>query len=161
MTRARFWVAPVALLLLALSACGHPADQLAGQPTSDLDSQPSATPPALAQPRVMVSRSGGIAGVADTITVEPAGQWTRTGRAGERRSGQLTDDQRARLSDLATDPRLVAESAGSRAPTKCRDAFNYALEVGSIHVNYVDCPADAGRPDVAMSIVDLLTKATG
>jgi hypothetical protein len=91
--------------------------------------------------------------------VEPAGRWTRTGR-GERGSGQLTADQRARLSSLAADPRLIAESTASRAPTRCRDALNYALQVGSIRVNYVDCPSDPDRPEVAMSIVDLLTAAT-
>lgn len=160
MTRARYWVPSIALLLLALPACGDPPSEPAGQPTSDPGSQPSATPPAPAQPRVVVSRSGGIAGVADTITVEPAGQWTRTGRIGERRSGLLIDDQRTRLSGLAADPRLIVESAASRAPTKCRDAFSYALEVGSIHVDYVDCPSDPDRPEVAMSIVDLLTEAT-
>jgi hypothetical protein len=147
MTSARLCLTLIGLLVFVLPAC------------SRAGSEPS-SPPEPAGARVVVTRSGGIAGVNDTIILEPAGQWTRIDRAGERHSGQLTDAQRARLTALATDPGLIGESAPPAASTRCRDAFHYALTVGSIRVSYVDCPADGALPVTAMSLVDLVTEAT-
>jgi hypothetical protein len=148
MIRTRLWALPIGLLLLTPASCAGAT----GEPGS------TAGPTGV---RVVVVRSGGIAGGSDTITVEPQGQWTRVDDSGKQRSGRLTDDERTRLRALAGDPRLTAEAAQPTTPSNCRDGFNYALTVDSTRVGYVDCTGEKVRPETAMSIVGLLSKATG
>jgi hypothetical protein len=147
MIRTRLWALPIGLLLLAPAACGAaPSERGSTSGPTDV--------------RVVVVRSGGIAGGSDTITVQPQGQWTRVDDSGRQRSGRLTDDERTRLRALAGDPGLSAEASRPTTPSNCRDGFNYALTVGSTRVGYVDCAGEEFRPETAVSIVYLLTKAT-
>lgn len=119
------------------------------------------TPPSPTDAQVVVTRSGGIAGLDDTITVEPQGRWIRVDHVGTQRSGRLTEDERARLRTLAADPTLLAEENRPTASTTCLDGFTYSVSVGAARVRYVDCPGDKARPATAVSIVELLMKATG
>ncbi|WP_146604077.1 hypothetical protein [Micromonospora deserti] len=111
--------------------------------------------------RVVLTRSGGIAGRGDTIAVEPDGRWTLVDRAGSRRTGRLSTADLDLLRRLAADPDLTAEAARPTAPTACRDAFTYRLAVGATETGYVDCPTDGSPPEVTRSLVELLHRATG
>jgi hypothetical protein len=132
------------LLLVALVGCARSN----GTPTA------STAPPR--DVTVTVHRTGGIAGLDDTVTVEPDGRWTATSRRASARSGQLTDAQRDRLRALTSDPRLAGEAGASPGRTRCADTFNYTVTVGSSRVSYTDCPTDAALPPVSSSIAGLV-----
>jgi hypothetical protein len=109
--------------------------------------------------RIVVHRSGGFAGVEDTMTVDGDGRWTWTSKRGSPRSGRLTEDQRSRLRVLVGDRRLEDEAGRVPGATTCRDAFVYVLSVGQSRVGYTDCASDPQRPEAAAAIVDLLMDA--
>ena len=148
--RAASAAAAVAALLLPLAGCAR------------TDAPPVLTdgPSPLATEVVLV-KSGGIAGLSDTVRVEPDGHWTRTDRAGASREGQLATEKLTRLRQLAADPRLAAEAAVTVPPTMCADAFTYRLTIGPNQVGYVDCPPETTPPAVTAQVVDLLNGATG
>ncbi|AXO34131.1 hypothetical protein ACGFLT_26330 [Micromonospora chalcea] len=143
-------MAAVAALLVPLAGCAR------------TDAPPVITdgpsPPAT---EVVLVKSGGIAGLTDTVRVGPDGHWTRTDRAGGSREGQLAAEKLTRLRQLAADPRLAAEAAVTVPATMCADAFSYRLTVGPNQVSYVDCPPQAKPPAVTAQVVDLLNGATG
>ncbi len=143
-------MAAVAALLVPLAGCAR------------TDAPPVITdgPSPLATEVVLV-KSGGIAGLTDTVRVGPDGHWTRTDRAGGSREGQLAAEKLTRLRQLAADPRLAAEAAVTVPATMCADAFSYRLTVGPNQVSYVDCPPQAKPPAVTAQVVDLLNGATG
>ncbi|KAB1912063.1 hypothetical protein, partial [Micromonospora sp. AMSO31t] len=93
--------------------------------------------PATAAP-VVLTKSGGIVGLKDTVTVQPDGRWTRVDRAGTSHTGRLSDADLDRLRQLATDSRLAAEAAATVPATMCADAFSYRLTVGPTTTGYVD-----------------------
>src|SRR5882724_9724686 len=100
---------------------------LSGCASAGGSSDPAAsTPPAAAGiPAITVVKTGGIAGVHDTLHIESSGSWTLTDKSGATKNGRLTADDVAALKTLAADPRLLSEANATRAATKCRDAFNY------------------------------------
>ncbi|PWR10656.1 hypothetical protein DKT69_28485, partial [Micromonospora sicca] len=116
------------------------------------------TPDAAA--RVVLVRTGGIAGTRETLTVEPDGRWTRVDRAGGTRSGRLGPADLARLRKLTADPRLATETAATADPGDCADAFAYRLTVDTRTTGYVDCDAGPTRPPATSALVDLLTRVT-
>jgi hypothetical protein len=117
-------------------------------------------PAALPAVEVMLTKSGGIAGLTDTVTVRPDGRWTKVDRSGASRDGQLAAADLDRLRRLAADPRLSAEAAATVPATMCADAFSYRLTVGATTTKYVDCPPEATPPATTAAVVDLLTRAT-
>lgn len=152
---------PVALAGLAALAA-----LLAGCATTGPAATPTAPATAGSGPstgqsvRVVLERSGGIAGIRDTVTVEPDGRWTVVDRSGASRTGRLSATDLARLRQLAADPRLATESAATAAPTNCADAFSYRLTVDGRTTGYLDCPTDPDRPAATAAVVELLTRAT-
>ncbi|MEH0969717.1 hypothetical protein V6U77_01055 [Micromonospora sp. CPCC 205546] len=166
----------VALVVTLLSGCAaaDPAERVdslgSPRPTpsptaATPPSQPPTTPPS-ARPagtaaRVVLTRSGGIAGRDDTVTVEPDGRWTVVDRAGSRRTGRLSGADLDRLRRLVADPALAAGAGRPATPTACRDAFSYRLTVGTVETGYVDCPSDGDAPTTAREVVELLVAATG
>ncbi|MEU1809383.1 hypothetical protein [Micromonospora aurantiaca (nom. illeg.)] len=144
-------MAAVAALLVPLVGCAR------------TDAPPATLPQVTALPatEVVLVKSGGIAGLTDTLRVTPDGHWTRTDRAGAATEGQLAEADLTRLRQLAADPRLAAEAAVTVPATMCADAFTYRLTVGTATVGYVDCPPQATPPAATAEVVDLLTRATG
>ncbi|MET7966802.1 protealysin inhibitor emfourin [Micromonospora sp. NPDC005305] len=140
----------LAALLTPLAGCA----QNAATPAS------GGAAPATAVP-VVLTKSGGIVGLKDTVTVQPDGRWTRVDRAGTSHTGRLSDADLDRLRQLATDSRLAAEAAATVPATMCADAFSYRLTVGPTTTGYVDCPPQATPPPATAAVVDLLTRATG
>ncbi|MEU4779041.1 hypothetical protein [Micromonospora sp. NPDC023633] len=164
----------IALVATVLSGCAatQPAHRV--PPPESFPASPSApdrptaappTPAPTAAARVVLTRSGGIAGRGDTVTVEPDGRWTAVDRAGSRRTGRLSGADLDRLRRLVADPALAAEAGRPSTPTACRDAFSYRLTVGAVETGYVDCPSDGDAPTTARAtaraVVELLVGATG
>ncbi|MET7470191.1 hypothetical protein ACFYON_11445 [Micromonospora sp. NPDC005686] len=143
-------IAAVAALLVPIAGCAR------------TDAPPVITdgPSPLAAEVVLV-KSGGIAGVKDTVTVRPDGQWTKTDRTGAAQEGRLATADLTRLQQLTTDPRLAAETAETKGPDNCADGFTYRLTVGPAQTGYVDCGAAARPPAVTAQVVELLGDATG
>src|SRR5262249_39800780 len=114
-----------------------------------------------ADPKVVVERTGGIAGVQDIITVEPGGHWTRGGTRGAPGTGQLTAAQRDRLRALATSPKLRDEATVKRSTAfVCSDAFQFTVTVGSLKISYEECGGNT-TPETASQIVNLVMSASG
>lgn len=111
-------------------------------------------------PRITVRRTGGFAGVEQTLVVRPDGQWAWGGAdaGGAPRGGRLTAAQRRELARLAGLPVLAAEARQKARPPQCADGFAYRLTVGSLTVSWVDC--DRVTPPTAVAITDLLAAAT-
>ncbi|MGR6322473.1 hypothetical protein Q2K19_13245 [Micromonospora soli] len=155
----------LAALLLPVSACARTGEPAADGPAVTAPPSASATPTegggTAGRPgvEVVLTKSGGIAGLTDTITVRPDGRWTRVDRAGTARTGQLDAADLDRLRRLTADPRLAAEATAT-STTMCADAFTYQLTVGPITTGYVDCPPEATPPAGTAAVVDLLTRAT-
>ncbi len=138
--------AVVAVLLTPIAGCAQAGGGSA-----------STAPPAV---QVVLTKSGGIAGLQDTVTVRPDGHWTRVDRSGASRAGQLTDADLDRLRQLAADPRLTAEATATTPATMCADAFTYRLTVGETTTAYVDCPPQPTPPPATQALINLLTQAT-
>ncbi|NYF55629.1 hypothetical protein [Micromonospora purpureochromogenes] len=114
--------------------------------------------PAATAPRVTVTRTGGIAGGAETVTVEPDGRWTATGRTGTARTGQLSPADLDRLRALAGS----APSGGgpARPDVRCADTYTYRLTIGANTVEWTDCPSGPQPPAAASALADLLLRAS-
>ncbi|WP_446217218.1 protealysin inhibitor emfourin [Micromonospora sp. IBHARD004] len=147
--------ATLAALLVALAGCAT-TDPTVATPGAPASGTASATLAA----RVVLTKSGGIAGLRDTVTVEPDGRWTVADKTGATRSGQLSSADLDRLRQLTADSRLAGETAATTAPSNCADAFTYQLTVGERTTGYVDCPTDPARPAATAAVAELLTRAT-
>ncbi|WP_200210728.1 protealysin inhibitor emfourin [Micromonospora coerulea] len=132
----------------------------AASPTTAPPETPTPGTPATAA-RVVLVRAGGIAGMRDTVTVEPDGRWTRADRAGGTRTGRLSTTDQDRLQQLLADPRLGTETTATADPGDCADAFAYRLTVGDRTTGYVDCDAGPARPPATEALVRLLIGVTG
>lgn len=118
-----------------------------------------ASPTATSAPVVSLVRTGGFAGVTDQVTVAADGTWSATDRTGGRRTGRLSEQQRAELDRLAGDPALAREAGRVPSPSNCADTYSYQLTVGGVRVDFVDCPTDTDPPPTAAAIVGLVTRA--
>ena len=118
------------------------------------------TPDTASLPRIVIQRTGGFAGLKDTVTIDAHGTWTITSRAGTHTAGRLTADQIAAIRPLATDPRLAAEADRVPPATKCRDAFHYVLTVDTAQIGYAGCPADPGQPEARRAMVKQVLRLT-
>jgi hypothetical protein len=155
-------VRTAALILVLATGCTTPA----GEPTpSDSPANPATaaspgTPPSAAVPiSVTIRKSGGIAGINDTLVVDAQGNWTRTTRSGNK-SGKLTPQQLAQAAKLATDPRLVTEAQTPRSTTNCADAISYAVTIQSATVSFSDCGSGT-PPPATTELVRYLEEVTG
>ncbi|HZM76107.1 MAG TPA: hypothetical protein VFC19_10290 [Candidatus Limnocylindrales bacterium] len=155
------WVARTAtLILLLVAGCTTPA----AEPTpSDSPAAPATTAapqsPATVNLTITIRKTGGIAGVNDTLVVDAKGNWTRTTKSGTK-TGQLTPEQLAQAAKLATDPRLIAEAQTPQPSTNCADAFVYAVSIGTATVTYSDC-GSGSSPPATTALVRYLDQVTG
>jgi predicted small lipoprotein YifL len=113
---------------------------------------------AAAGPLVVLQKTGGLAGVRDTVTITDDGTWTHTDKSDKATSGHLTADQLSRLKSLAADPRLAQEATAPTSRSNCADAFVYSLTVGATRIGYSDCPGDA-KPPATAALIALLSTA--
>lgn len=117
-------------------------------------------------PRITLRRTGGLAGVFQTLVVRPDGVWAWTdGRGGSGatpqpagQQGRLNAAQRAELARLAARPELAAEARLKPGPAKCADGFDYLLAVGRLTVVWGEC--GSASPPTAVAMTELLASAT-
>ncbi len=129
----------------------------AGSPSPTGGAPPQSNPPAPALGRVVISRTGGFAGVQEMITIEPNGNWSYNnakGSAADR--GTLSASERANLLRLVSDPRFATEIRKPNGPAVCNDAFQYTIQVGEMTASFEDC---ADRPAVA-AVLNAIGQAT-
>jgi len=141
------------LLMLLVTAF---AVAVAGCATTAGSPSPSVPPtlPGQTLPPVEITRTGGIAGVHETLQIGADGHWTYDGTM-PATEGQLSESVRARLAELLADPRLPTEVAAAR-PGQCCDRFEYELRVGDRSYEFSE--ADAGP--VLRDLIGLLHEHT-
>jgi hypothetical protein len=121
-------------------------------------------PPATGTARVVVRRTGGIAGVQQTLIVQPNGEWAytsnRAGQSGGKQlTGKLTADQMSQLQAQLRDPDLATEARNRPGPGHCNDGFNYVVSVGDISIAWQSCMS-SNEPKTATEIARLLSAWT-
>jgi hypothetical protein len=144
-----------------------PPDPSAPVPSSSLPSSPAPSSPAPAPPSasstrpvppssralpLTLTRSGGIRGASDEITVQPDGTAVVTRDGAQPVRTKLSPENLAALRTLVADPALVRE--GSRGTTVCNDGYQYRLRTPSVLVTTNDCGARS-RPALT-KVIDLV-----
>lgn len=149
--------------LTAPSSDVPPSSTPAPTTTRTPTSRPTATATATPRPGgdlVSVTRSGGFAGITETVTVRANGAWTRTNRRAAERTGRLSDTQLSQVRALAADPRLARESrTGGGTSGACADTFSYAVVTADQRIRYEDCPGRV-RPAATLALVTYVLDAT-
>jgi hypothetical protein len=157
MKAARIALGGVLVVTGLLAGCATPTNS-AGGTGSPAATQPSASdlPSAsvAALPSVSLTRSGGFAGVNQTIVISADGTWTYTDkRSNATSSGQFTPAQLVQFAQLALDPRLAQEALQTASGPVCNDAFQYTLAVGSQSASFEDCGQSRPAVKAVLSFV--------
>jgi hypothetical protein len=99
-------------------------------------------------PPVTITRRGGLAGVDETVAISADGSWVYTNRRQvTTQRGTLTDAQRRALAQLVTSPDFLKQVRATPGLSNCNDAFAYAVVVGDLQTQLVDC-GTTDRPAV-------------
>jgi hypothetical protein len=137
------------LTALLVGACAGAEDGSTARPpsassasTGDSSAGASASVPAGA---VELTRSGGLAGVHDTLLVRPDGTATVTGRDGRSRPCQV--DESALVALRAVDPGSLGSAAESSGP-RIADGFTYALRTQTGSVTVTEGQTGGRRPEL-------------
>lgn len=145
--------------LFAVAACGSPTATGSSPSQSATASPGETTPGRIAAPTVKITRTGGIAGVNQSIEIIFDGSWTYTdAKTATTETGTLTAAQRAQLLQLVSDPAFLAEMAAAPNPVACADGFTYTVQVGQQSSSMVDC--GAGGKDKTAAVLALLADVT-
>jgi hypothetical protein len=107
---------------------------------------------------ITLLRTGGIAGVHDWAYIDPTGAWQSSNKAGEKKTGQLTQEQFTQLQALAHDPHVAVEAATPTKAPSCMDGFNYSVTVDVSEILFQDC-AHSSEPRVAKAILGVVQGA--
>ncbi|WP_203730556.1 hypothetical protein [Paractinoplanes durhamensis] len=105
-------------------------------------------------------RTGGIAGITETITVKADGTWEKDTSKGAKDSGKLDIGDLGKLTGLASDPRIKTESDRKETTGRCNDTYIYLLIVNYQMVRYDTCPSAGTPPPLTKEIVGLVQSAT-
>jgi hypothetical protein len=112
--------------------------------------------PEALQPMAII-RTGGFAGVHETLEIDGDGRWTYSDGRGASRAGQLDEAARTRLATIQADPGLAAEIA--RIPDiGCCDQFDYELRISERTYTFEDL-GDIGP--LLRELLELLRAQTG
>jgi hypothetical protein len=174
MRQASRWIRPAALsLVLVLAGCAAGGTAQGGSsatPSTSPDQQTTTPPPGpkeSAPPpggspmsRVVVTRTGGIAGVSQSIRVDPNGSWIYVDRRPVmQKSGRLTAAELRQLANLVTGADFARETRLPPPAGTCNDGFIYTITVGELSTRYDDCATASDRPTTA-AVIDMLVDAT-
>jgi hypothetical protein len=108
---------------------------------------------------VIVSRTGGLAGVMQVLRVEQDGSWVFTDkRRNTTMSGRLNDVQRQQLVGFLTSAAFAREARMTPMGV-CNDGFVYAVQVGNMVARLDDCGSGGNQPTLS-GVIDLLVDAT-
>jgi hypothetical protein len=157
------WLPVTGLLLsgLVLAACATPAPgadpPASGGPASTTS---GSTGGVAAVTPIKATRTGGFAGVRQTLVVSVDGNWIYTdGKTNQTQSGKLTSDQLKSVVTLLSDPAVATQLAPRPTGTlRCADAFLYTIQFGgSDTFSMSDC---GDLPPAASAILTALSDAT-
>jgi hypothetical protein len=163
-------------LVLALAACAAPGtgpgpsattspSTTPGAPATSEPPDPATSPPGPpvtgpALSRVTVIRTGGIAGVMQSIQIEADGSWTYVDRrTGDPKTGRLTSAQRQQLVGLLGSAAFSREARMPPPAGVCNDGFIYSIQIGDVATRYDDC-GNAGQRPTVEAVINLLVNAT-
>lgn len=133
-----------AALTAALAACASPGtDSGAAGASSSPASAPSSPDGSRVRPgfakQVIVTKTGGFAGLEQKVTVAEDGTWTYTDVRAERtETGKLADDKLQRLHGLADSNDLLTAPTG-KSDQQCADMFIYGVTVGDTVASSDSC----------------------
>ena len=150
-------VAALTVSGLALAACGNgtapdgaagsgsPGSVTSAPGTSSAPPQVSASPtdgkvmPGHAK-QVIVTKSGGFAGISQRVVIAEDGSWTYTDdRANSTEKGTLPAAELASLQQLAASEGLFAPGKTEGLHRDCADMFTYAVTVGDMTAQSDNC----------------------
>lgn len=90
--------------------------------------------------QIIVTKTGGFAGVEDRLVIAEDGTWEYTGsRKPEGESGTLNSDELRRLQTLAVSTELFAPPEKTKPDHQCADMFQYGLTVGDMTTRTNEC----------------------
>jgi len=115
----------------------------------------SVTPGAVS---VSMSRTGGFAGVNQSIEIAADGTWIYTDkRTNHSEKGSLNADQRIQLLRLVSDPAFDDQLIKAAKPDpSCADGFHYTINTGGEPRSFDDC----GNAPAVTSAIAAITNAT-
>jgi len=122
---------------------------------------PTAAPPegAGVGGSVTMQKSGGIAGVMQSVNISADGSWIFTDRRSNvTRRGHLTSSQRQQLTNSLTNPALQRE-ASKAGGAVCNDGFVYSITSGQMRVRYASCGGLGNQPAL-MAVIRTIEDAT-
>lgn len=151
------------LLVLGAATLGAVAFGAAGCGTgSDGSATPGTPSPSSGSPdasQVIITRTGGLAGVNQTIVITVDGGWTFTdNKTGATQQGTLTDTVRGQLLAQVADPGFAAQLLSTASAGNCADTFHYTIKFGGQSLSFDECD-QANRPAV-MAVIATVTDAT-
>ncbi len=98
---------------------------------------------------VTITRTGGIAGVNQSVEIAPDGSWVYTDkRTNVIERGTMAAAQRLELTRLTSQPAFYEQLFSLSPPPRCADAFHYQVAVGTRSAPVEDCGLN-DRPAVA------------
>jgi hypothetical protein len=172
-------VAGIALVLGALAACADPASTTtapteAPSASASADAGPTSGAPTSSAPpfapsdrpgpsikTITVMRSGGFAGLQQTLTITGDGSWTFVDKRANlpTTTGRLSQGQLEQLTTWVGDPAFAAEARLPGATGTCYDGITYTITVDEFAAKYERCGNAAARP-LTDKILALLVDAT-
>jgi hypothetical protein len=151
----RWMAAPVLMLLAGLvAACGQTSGATGGGAGN-----PPTTPPSLPAVPLTITRTGGFAGVNQTLEIAADGSWVYTDRRQNRTErGSLTSAQQLALLRLIADPGFAEQLRTKRTSGVCNDTFRYVIKAGDVSASFDDCGGQ-NQPAVT-AVLKAVTDAT-
>jgi len=135
-----------------------PTDSPTTGPSTDPTTGSGGTPGPSGRTTVILTRSGGFAGVRQSIQIRPDGSWSfYDKRVTTPKSGKLTPAQLQAILKMATDPGMIAEIRRQSKPGTCNDAFDYSIQVGESQASFTDCGQNRPLTD---KFIKAITDAT-
>ena len=123
----RIWIA--ALLLVVIAGCGSPAGP------APVGGAPAAHPYPLT-----IERTGGFAGVDESITIRSDGGWSYTATKGQPGAqGTLTQAVLDQVTQTVSNPAFQADVRPHTTQGTCADGFTYAVSIGAETSGFEEC----------------------
>jgi hypothetical protein len=144
----RNWIA--AALLLLIAGCGAPGGPA---PVGPAPGGPAPGGPAVTGTGapvhpfpLTITRTGGFAGVDQSITVRSDGSWSYgAGKAKPATQGTLTQAELDQVTRILSDPAFPADVRPHRTEGVCSDGFTYSVTIGPESSSFEDC-GEVDRP---------------